>query len=105
MNLEQVQSLIRTLLAAGGPIGALLVSYGMPNEKVSYWISLALVVLPPVTAAVWGILNKTDKAIVTAAGAMQGVNVAVAPNASEGAKAAAADPEVSGVVPTAVVKP
>jgi hypothetical protein len=99
MNLDQIQSLIRTLLAAGGPIAALLVQYGMPQDKVSIWISIALVVLPPVVAAVWGIITKTDAAKVAAVGAMPGVSVIVAPSASAGAQAAAADKAVPGVNP------
>lgn len=97
MNLDQVQSLIRTLLAAGGPIAALLVQYGMPSDKVSIWISLALAVVPPVVAAVWGVIAKTDAAKVAAVGAMPGVSVTVAPTASPGAQAAAADPKIVGV--------
>lgn len=60
MNLDQIQSLIRTLLAAGGPIAALLVQYGMPGDKVTIWLSLALAILPPVAAGIWGVIVKTD---------------------------------------------
>jgi len=105
VNLDQVQSLIRTLLAAGGPITALLVMYGAPGDKVAMWVSLALSILPPVVSGVWGILNKTDRAKVESAGAMPGVNVIVSPQASEGAKAAALDPTVPGVAPTLVNRP
>jgi hypothetical protein len=97
MNLDQVQALIRTLLAAGGPIAALLIQYGMPADKVNTWISLGLAILPPVAAGAWGILARTDAAKVASAGAMPGVNVTVAPTASAGAQAAAADPDVPGV--------
>lgn len=135
MNLDQILSLVRTLLAAGGPISGLLVMYGMPGDKAALWLSVALIVVPPLVSAVWGVLNKTaankvatvaamapadkatamatlslaaqvdmataipDKAMVTAAGALSGVNVTVASNASEGAKAAAQDPAVEGVNP------
>ncbi len=104
MNLDQIQSLIRTLLAAGGPIAALLVQYGLPADKVTIWLSLALAILPPIAAGVWGIVVKTDKAKVAAAGAMPGVSVivdtSVASPASAGAQAAATDKAVPGVAPT-----
>ena len=99
MNLDQIQALIRTLLASGGPIAALLVQYGMPGDKAAMWVSLALAILPPIAAGVWGILARTDAAKVAAAGAMPGVDVTVAPTASAGAQAAAADPKVPGVNP------
>jgi len=99
MNLDQVLSLIRTLLAAGGPIAALAVMYGMPGDKVAAWTSLALAILPPVASGVWGIMARTDAAKVASAGAMPGVNVTVSPAASPGAQAAAADPAVPGVQP------
>jgi hypothetical protein len=97
MNLDQVLSLIRTLLAAGGPIAALAVMYGMPGDKVAAWTSLALAILPPIASGVWGIMARTDAAKVASAGAMPGVNVTVAPTASPGAQSAAADPKVPGV--------
>jgi hypothetical protein len=106
VNLDQVQALIRTLLAAGGPIAALAIMYGIPGDKVAAWTSLALAVLPPIAAGVWGVLSKTDAAKVASAGAMPGVNVTVSPTASPGAQAAAADPDVPGVsaVPTETPK-
>ncbi len=99
MNLDQILSLVRTLLAAGGPISGLLVIYGLPQDKAALWLSVGLIVIPPIISAIWGIVNKTDKAKVAAAGAMQGVTVTVAADAPEGAKAAAQDPKVPGVNP------
>jgi len=99
MNLDQILSLVRTLLAAGGPISGLLVMYGVPNDKATMWLSLALIIVPPVVSAIWGIASKTDKAKVAAAGAMEGVTVTVAPTASPGAQAAAQDKSVPGVNP------
>jgi hypothetical protein len=100
MNLDQILSLVRTLLAAGGPVSGLLVMYGHSQTKADLWLAVALIVIPPVVSGVWGIVTKTDKAKVAAAGAMQGVEVTVAPNASAGAKSAAQDPDVPGVKPT-----
>lgn len=99
MNLDQLLSLVRTLLAAGGPVAGLLTMYGMQESKVGMWLSLALIVVPPIISAVWGVLSKTDAAKVAAAGALPGVTVTVAPDAPLGARAAAADPTVPGVQP------
>ena len=97
MNLDQFLSLVRTLLAAGGPVAGLLTIYGFPQDKTALWLGLALAIVPPIATAVWGILAKTDAAKVTAAGAMPGVTVAVGPTASAGAQSVAADPAVPGV--------
>ena len=99
MNLDQIQSLIRTLLAAGGPIAALLVQYGVPADKANIWLSLGLAILPPLAAGIWGIVTKTDKAKLVSVGAMPGVTVAVGPTASPAAQAVAADPTVPNVAP------
>lgn len=99
MNLDQILVLVRTLLAAGGPISGLLVLYGLPQDKAAMWLSIALIIVPPFVSAVWGIINKTDKNKLAAAGLMPGVAVTVASNASDGAKDAANDPSVEGVNP------
>ncbi len=99
-NLDQWLALVRTLLAAGGPVSGLLVMYGMPGDKAALWLSVALIVVPPIISGVWGVISRTDKNKVAAAGAMPGVAVTVAANASDGAKAAAQDPSVPGVNPT-----
>ncbi len=99
MNLDQFLSLVRTLLAAGGPISGLLVLYGLPQDKTAMWLSIALIVIPPLASGIWGIVTKTDRAKVAAVGAMAGVTVNVTQDASDGAQAAAQDPKVPGVNP------
>ena len=99
-NLDQWLSLTRTLLAAGGPISGLLVLYGLPQDKATMWLSVALIVVPPIVSAVWGLLNKTDRNKLATVNAMPGVDVTVAPSASAGAKAAAQDPALTNVNPT-----
>jgi len=97
VNLDQFLGLVRTLLAAGGPVAGLLTIYGFPQDKTALWLGLALAIVPPIATAVWGILAKTDAANVARVGAMPGVTVAVGPTASAGAQSVAADPAVPGV--------
>ena len=93
MNRDQIMSLIRTLLAAGGPVSGLLVQYGMPADRVNLWLSLALIILPPIAAGIWGILSKTDAATIITASQVQGVDVTVNPqSASTPVLAAALSP-------------
>lgn len=77
MNNEQLTGLIRTLLAAGGPIAGLLALYGLPPDKVTAWLSLALVVLPPVVAGVWSLMSKRDASLAASASHVKGVEVVV----------------------------
>lgn len=77
MNLEQALSLIRTLLAAGGPVAGLLTIYGYPADKTALWLGLALAILPPLATALWGIFSKTDRAMVLSATNVPGVTVQV----------------------------
>ncbi len=107
MNLDQWLGLIRTALAAGGPIAGLLTIYGLPQDKVTMWLGLALLIVPPIASGIWSWATKTDKAKVASAGAMPGVSVivdtSVASPASAGAQAAAQDKTVPGVAPTTEV--
>ena len=98
-NQQQIQSFIRLLLGAGGPLAALLVSRGTSADTVNLILTIALAVVPPLISLVWSMFSHSDKATVAAAGALPGVNVVVAPSAPVGARAAAADPAVPGVNP------
>lgn len=98
MNNDQLMSILRQLLAAGGPVAALLVNWGVPAGQVNSYLTIALAVLPPLGAAIWGALKHTDHATVAAAGNMPGVTVSVDPaKAGAGAQAAAADPSLPSV--------
>lgn len=99
MNLDQLLSLLRTLLAAGGPVAGLMTIYGFPQDKTALWLGLALLIVPPIATAIWGVITKTDTAKLVSVGAMPGVTVAVGPGASAAAQAVAADPAVPNVSP------
>jgi hypothetical protein len=97
-NQEQVKSIIQLLLGAGGPLAALLMSYGVPADKLSLWTNLAVAVLPPLIAGVWAIIERQHKNTIAAAAAIPGVTkVVIAPGAKDGAAAAAADPALLNV--------
>jgi ABC-type tungstate transport system substrate-binding protein len=101
MNRDQVLGQIKILLSAGGPVAGLATIYGFPQDKTALWLGLAMIVVPWIVTAAWDAFSKTDRAKVTAAGAMTGVMVTVDSTAPAGAKAAAADDAVPGVNPTA----
>lgn len=53
---EQLLGVARSLLAASGPIAAILVRHGYSAEEVHAWFEIAtilLAVLPPIIAASW----------------------------------------------------
>lgn len=98
MNLDQFLGLVRTLLAAGGPVAGLFTIYGYPQDKVTLWLGLALAVIPPIAAGVWSMAAKTDRAKVTSASQVPGATVMVDPRkASANVMAAAADPNLPDV--------
>lgn len=77
MNSEQFSGLIRTLLAAGGPLASLLAVYGLPPDKITAWLAVALAVLPPVAAGIWSWASKRDAAQVARIEAMPGLKLLV----------------------------
>jgi len=98
MNQQQVESLLRILLAAGGPVAGLLVNWGVPTGQVNNYLTIALMVLPPLISGVWGLLRNTHKQTIADAASVPGVSqVVIAPTAKDGAAAAAADPALPNV--------
>jgi hypothetical protein len=92
MNSDQVTSLLRVLLAAGGPVAGLLANAGMAAGTVNNILTVALIVLPPLISAVWGFVVHTDQNKIAAAAAVDGVTqIRIDPLATGAAAAAAAD--------------
>lgn len=55
INQQQVAGWLRALLAAGGPLAALVLSKtGMSQDDWMLYTEVALVVIPPLVVAVWG---------------------------------------------------
>lgn len=97
-NQEQIKQILQLLLGAGGPLAALLMSYGVPADKLSLWTNLAVAVIPPLAVGVWKILDNTDKRQIAKAAAVPGVSeIVVDSNAKDGAAQAAADPNLKNV--------
>ena len=98
MNQQQIESLLRILLAAGGPVAGLLVNWGVPAGQVNNYLTIALMVLPPAVSGVWGLMRNTHQQTITAAAGVPGVTgITVAADAAAGARAAAADPTLPTV--------
>lgn len=78
MNIEQILSIVRWLLSVGGPIGAYLISRGIPAEQVTILQTAIIAIigaLPPIVAFVWGLFSRTDKATIKSAAAIAGTTV------------------------------
>ncbi len=79
MNQQQIESLLRILLAAGGPVAGLLVNWGVPSGQVNNYLTLALMILPPLISAGWGHFRTTPSSLAVAADSVPGVSVTVNP--------------------------
>ena len=60
MNQTQIETILRVLLAAGGPVSGLLLNAGMQPGVVNNILTIALIVGPPSISAIWGVLRHTD---------------------------------------------
>ena len=99
-NEQQIESFLRILLAAGGPVAGLMTNWGVPAGQINNWLTLSLMILPPLIAAVWGMIRNTHKQTIAAAAAVPGVaEIRVSDNASDGAKAAVQDSTLPTVKP------
>jgi hypothetical protein len=97
-NQDQIKSILQLLLGAGGPLAALLISYGVPQDKINLWVNLLVAVLPMIIGAVWAILDRTHKNTIASAAAIPGVSeVVIKSDAKDGAAQAAADPTLTNV--------
>ena len=102
MNQQQIEGIIRWLLTAGGPLGSILVSKGASADTLNQITAIAIAVVPPLIALVWGQIRKSDKQLLAAASNVPGATVAVDTSfnssASPGAIAAVADSKLPNVV-------
>jgi hypothetical protein len=97
-NAEQIKAILQMLLGTGGPLAALIMSYGVPADRMSLWTNLIVAVLPPIIAGAWSLWDNTHKRTIAAAAAVPGVQeIAISSTASDGARAAAADPALTNV--------
>lgn len=98
MNAQQVKAILQMLLGTGGPVAALLLSYGVPADKLNLWVNLVVAVLPPIVAAGWAAWDNTHKKTIEAAASVPGVSaIQIDPHANGGASAAAEDPKLETV--------
>jgi hypothetical protein len=94
-NLDQVLAIVRWLLSVGGPLGAYLVSRGIPAEQVT-GLQEALIALlgtvPPIATFIWTLFAHTDTAKVISASTIPGTTVVTS------AALAAATPAQTNIV-------
>lgn len=97
-NQEQLKAILQMLLGSGGPVAALVLSYGVPADKLSLWTNLLVAVLPPLVAGAWAMFDNTHKQTIAAAASVPGVSeVVINRDATDGAAAAAADSTLKNV--------
>lgn len=104
MNQTQMEQMWMKLLAAGGPIAALLMNrFGLDQTTTTAILEVLLVVVPPIGAGIWAWFKSRDQALVQAVAAMPApaVNEALA-KVSDMAKVQVAE-AVPGVA-TVVIK-
>lgn len=107
-NAEQIKSILQLLLGTGGPLAALIISYGVPAEKLNLWTNLLVAIVPPLVGGIWAILDRTHKQTIGQAATILSAKqdngqpvgtIVVSTNASDGAAQAVADPNLTNVVP------
>ena len=99
-NEQQIQSLIRLVLAAGGPVSSIAVRHGMTPGTMEDILSIALMVVPPLVSLVWSMSSHSQESTLTDASNIPGVNpirIDMA-TASPGAKDAVASPDSPKVI-------
>jgi ABC-type antimicrobial peptide transport system permease subunit len=98
VNQDQITSLVRALLAAGGPVAGILVASGMEPGMVNSILAVAVAVIPLAISIIWGQAQHTDHAKIAAASKVPGVSeVLIEKDANGGAGAAAGDGKLTNV--------
>jgi len=90
MNPSQFTSILRILLAAGGPIGILLVAHGISADQLSAatnWIIAGV----PIVLGFWGWWQNSHANLALTASKIDGVKVVVTEEAPEAVQAVAKD--------------
>lgn len=102
VNRQQIEGQLRTALAAGGPIAALILSKsGMSATDYALYAELAIAILPGLIVAGWSWWTHRTANQVKTAGNIEGVTVTVdASNANvpAAAVAVAIDPKIDRVL-------
>jgi hypothetical protein len=96
MNQEQLLSLLRTFLQMAGTF---VLGHGVFGANTSQWWELITGVIIMVVPTIWSMYAHTDHALIANVTAMPDVKkIIVAPGATDGVGAAAADPAQPKVV-------
>lgn len=76
-NQQQIETFVRWLLTAGGPLGSILISRGTDAGTLNQITTLAVAIAPPLVALVWGLISRRDAGLVTAAATVKGAQVVI----------------------------
>lgn len=90
MDTNQLQGIIRAIMAA---FGGFILAKGWVNAETWAWIVGGVATLVP---TIWTWFSNRPSTIAAAAQKIDGVNVQVAPSASEAVKTAVADAKTAG---------
>lgn len=100
MNAQQIESALRVVLAAGGPIAALVIRYTeVSQDDFLLWVQVVLLVVPPLGAWLWGYLAHTPAAQIQRTQSLSEVATVVVRDDARGKVGElAASPQFPGVV-------
>jgi hypothetical protein len=93
MNQSQIVGILRILLAAGMPLGALIATVGIDPKQFVDWLVAGI----PIVMAVWSYFGNTHGNIALAAGSIKGVEVLATTEAPADVQKIAKDPNVKDV--------
>lgn len=98
-NATQIAGQLRTALAAGGPIAAIILAKtNVSAGDYMLYLEAFLAIAPPLIAAAWSWWAKRPAALVKAASTVPGATVVTDESASPAVKAVAESPHATDVV-------
>lgn len=101
INSQQVAGWLRTVLAAGGPLGALILAKsGISQTDWAMYLEVILVIVPPVAVAIWSWFRNRVSTQAKLVSQVDGQQVHVDPKLAPASVVSMAnDPAVKDVVP------
>lgn len=101
MTSDRYTALWQALLAAGGPVAALLVQYGLPESRANAWAQVAsalVAIVTPALSALWSARSHNPENTLRAAARNDpAISIVVPDSATSASKAVAADEHVANV--------
>lgn len=86
MNKARIASQLQLWLAAGGPLGALIIhEFGVAPERYDRWATAAIAIVPSLFAAAWNWWQNREAAQIKATAELPGVSKVVVTDTVNGA--------------------